>query len=509
MAWLTGGTDAVLRWVSEEEAAARAIPQAVFHRLLAGRALSEAAAWAETTGGPEEAEAAIALLSARPEEAETFLVPVLERQEPEARTLSLWELSVKTALALGPSGAECAATRLSQAKRLFPNRLSLDQLAAEAALQDGDWTRATACLHGRPGPGQSPARGRAQADLAHRIGSFSPGASGAQAVRHALDRGDLEAAAVQLQALSRLWWDEQVQALRLEAELAVLHGDLNVAQATCDALEKLDPIRPATAHLCTRVALLRGDQKGAAAHRAQFRARRAVDVAGVRLESLRDVPDLMLTPPVTEQGTRTARAVARLSQMGPGQEPDQMPKAPIPAQILSYWEGPRSAPIERISQAWRDHHPHLAWRSFDGDQAATWIADHASEQVQTAFQQALGPAQRADIFRLAVLAQDGGLYVDLDDLPRASVSPLLSDANLVLVQEPGHGAIANNFMGGCPGHPLCVAALEEIVTTPPAHGVETWTVSGPGLMARALAESLETNPEAFSSFRRVPWARYA
>ncbi|MEM9270698.1 MAG: hypothetical protein AAGA78_17395, partial [Pseudomonadota bacterium] len=61
----------------------------------------------------------------------------------------------------------------------------------------------------------------------------------------------------------------------------------------------------------------------------------------------------------------------------------------------------------------------------------------------------------------------------------------------------------------CPGHPLLFAALEEIVTAPPAHGVETWAVSGPGLMARVLAENLETNPQAFSSFRRVPWARYA
>ncbi|MEO1551083.1 MAG: hypothetical protein AAFR93_11730, partial [Pseudomonadota bacterium] len=179
LAWLDGGTVAVRAWAQDNSARALSVPHAVFRRLVAGRDLQGAADWVAQVGHMADAPAILALHSARPEQAEALIQPILAQTPPEARSHALWDLAIRAALALGPGGDAQAADRLAKARLVFPDSLTLDQLAAERALQLGDWTGAERALSGRPGPSQTPQRAAAQAELAHRMGRFAPGATGA------------------------------------------------------------------------------------------------------------------------------------------------------------------------------------------------------------------------------------------------------------------------------------------------------------------------------------------
>ncbi|MEO1551744.1 MAG: glycosyltransferase, partial [Pseudomonadota bacterium] len=268
---------------------------------------------------------------------------------------------------------------------------------------------------------------------------------------------------------------------------------------------------PATWHLITRTEVLTGDSARAAQMRARYRQLRGVAVEDMPLLPRRDVPDLLLTPPVSAKAAKTLHAAQVLFAKGPGQGPAVPPPGAIPKQIFSYWEGERSAPLAQIAQSWARLHPNWTWRSFEAASARDWLnraGDAQADTVRAAFDAAGSPAQRADILRLALLAREGGLYVDLDDLPRAPVDDMLNGADLVVVQETGLGALANSFLAAAPGHPMIQAALDQALKAPPTEGVETWLLTGPGLLARTWVDLLEMAPDALSSARRVPWTGF-
>jgi len=118
------------------------------------------------------------------------------------------------------------------------------------------------------------------------------------------------------------------------------------------------------------------------------------------------------------------------------------------------------------------------------------------------------PATRADLFRIALMAVEGGLFADLDEYPRAPVTPLLLGARAVLVIEEGHGTIANNFLAAQPGLALFqrlktrVAARLRATQTPYA-----WWDSGPAqLTLDALIASRD--PEESQGLRFLSQAEY-
>ncbi len=80
-----------------------------------------------------------------------------------------------------------------------------------------------------------------------------------------------------------------------------------------------------------------------------------------------------------------------------------------------------------------------------------------------AYQRVREIPQKADIFRLALLVAEGGVYVDADDRCLRPLDTLLpAGASLVLSQEE-FGCAANHFLAASPGHPVLQAALRAVV----------------------------------------------
>lgn len=168
----------------------------------------------------------------------------------------------------------------------------------------------------------------------------------------------------------------------------------------------------------------------------------------------------------------------------------------IPRRLGHYWEGPRSAPLTRAIGLWADLHPGFDQRVFGADEATAWLARHAPDLVAP-FARLSQPASRADLFRLAWMVTEGGVFADLDELPRHAITPWLAGARAVLVIEEGHATVANNFLAAVPRLALLERTLARVRANlrsgAPSY---PWWDSGPAPLTvetlRALRDPVES-----------------
>ncbi|MBU6418924.1 MAG: tetratricopeptide repeat protein [Proteobacteria bacterium] len=208
--------------------------------------------------------------------------------------------------------------------------------------------------------------------------------------------------------------------------------------------------------------------------------------AAARLEALaqftRQTPD------------STAPAASLLLAMRQAELMDLVPVAdgaqPIPRVINFFWHRPEPpADVCALMQSWQDCNPGFGLRRFYEEQARDYLTATFPNPVAQAYQRAREVTQKADIFRLALLVAEGGVYADADDRCLRPLDTLLpAGASLVLAQEQ-FGCAANHFIAASPGHPVLLTALRAVVTAVNRGDNEIpWLLSGPGLLTRALAQ---------------------
>ena len=120
---------------------------------------------------------------------------------------------------------------------------------------------------------------------------------------------------------------------------------------------------------------------------------------------------------------------------------------------------------------------------FSDDEAAAFIErEYAGTELAQVYAAAPRPVMKADLFRLAVVAKNGGFYLDKDVLVRQNFAPLAEDSTAVFPLEwwksddafaarhfarPRddfeHFQVGNYAFGAEAGHALVVDALDEAV----------------------------------------------
>ena len=159
--------------------------------------------------------------------------------------------------------------------------------------------------------------------------------------------------------------------------------------------------------------------------------------------------------------------------------------------------------IRKLCEGWRAAHPDHAYACFSRASAAGFLDATRIAGVRLAFERAVEPAMKADIFRLAYLFFVGGFYLDADDRCLAPLTTIdTGDCDLIIHQED-YGTVGNNFLGAAPRHPaigMALAGAIEALNRGDADVV--WLATGPGLLTRALARHLaEDLPERLARTR--------
>lgn len=189
--------------------------------------------------------------------------------------------------------------------------------------------------------------------------------------------------------------------------------------------------------------------------------------------------------------TGLAQAGRLVGRTAPGD-----PAATIPRILHQYWDS--AEPPEEITRL-MDHaratNAGMAYTRWHDETARTFLKVRARPDVARAYGTARHAAMRSDILRLALLAIEGGVYLDADDLCVAPLETLLPKGARLVVYQENLGSIGNNFLAAAPGHPLIAEAL-ALATAAVLNGASevVWLVTGPGLISRVVASAIATMP---------------
>ncbi|MBW4022087.1 MAG: hypothetical protein HIU92_02960 [Proteobacteria bacterium] len=163
----------------------------------------------------------------------------------------------------------------------------------------------------------------------------------------------------------------------------------------------------------------------------------------------------------------------------------------IPRTIVQFWDAAElSADLLDFSASWRacnaDHRHYL----FNAGTARNYLRRYFPPAVVSAFLRCPDATTQSDLFRLAFLLRDGGIWADMDDRCLATFRDLIpGEADACFWVEAG--SICNNFMAAAPGHPvLRLALILAVEAINRGDRDKVWLLTGPGLVSRAFAVCL-------------------
>ena len=427
----------------------------------------------------------------------------------------------------------------SAALRLFPRNGALHSLWLTCRALEDDWRSVEADLHALPGPAAvgtlnrlglfKAAQERIEAELA-TISGANPRARRllALAQSHLLQGApDLAKAALDHAATPPPPAPTRADLNWLNAEIALWRFDPAAAEAALEPLRNECPTHPGLWLSLSRVAFLRGDFPAAEAALARFRALKTTQTGTPPTPDLRDLitMDALKASATLEPGlmTNPLKTIVKSGAIdtitaSPGLSACLLARAaphpfipahgpPIPQRLNFYWEGPESGAGARSVSAWRALHPGLDVTLFNASSAADWLTRHHPALLPLFERQPL-PATRADLFRIALLLTEGGIYADVDEYPRAAIDDWLTGTQAVFCQEIGYGTVATHFIAARPGLDLLARMLARITgRLARSESVYPWWDSGPAPLTATVLEALY-GPAPLPGLRLLDQASY-
>jgi hypothetical protein len=149
-------------------------------------------------------------------------------------------------------------------------------------------------------------------------------------------------------------------------------------------------------------------------------------------------------------------------------------------------------------KSWTRHGPpglRVHW--FDDAAAQQWIATHAPQYADD-YAVLVPGAFKADLWRLLVLYEHGGVYADAGTTLLAPLWQLAGGASLVFVRERPtrtnkyHGYIWQGVLGATARHPVIAAAIDHVVHNirTRVYGNNSLCITGPGAVGAAVKAAL-------------------
>lgn len=161
--------------------------------------------------------------------------------------------------------------------------------------------------------------------------------------------------------------------------------------------------------------------------------------------------------------------------------------------LIQYWDQ-SSPPAELLArmERWRELHPGWRYQRYHRQSAAQFIGSNYGPELEEAFLDIRLPAMQADVFRIAALQAQAGVWIDAATQCRQPLDSWLDRRRpLVLLRRSHqqHPKVWNGFISSAaPGHPLLKAAWQKISAALLARrGERVYRDFGPGVLRDLLA----------------------
>ena len=133
----------------------------------------------------------------------------------------------------------------------------------------------------------------------------------------------------------------------------------------------------------------------------------------------------------------------------------------IPKIIHQIWVGNSNIPsqYQYYQSTWKKIHPSWQYRLWTNADIKSF-----SPKIQELFYNARSFAEQADILRLEILKENGGVYVDLDTECFASLDPLIEKYNFIAVTASTDLSfeITNSLIASEKNHPILISSLNYL-----------------------------------------------
>lgn len=165
----------------------------------------------------------------------------------------------------------------------------------------------------------------------------------------------------------------------------------------------------------------------------------------------------------------------------------------IPLKIFQTWKS-KELPekMYEVVNKIVELNPEYDYYFFDDDDCRKYLQDNYSSEYLDAFDDLIPGAFKADFWRYAVIAKEGGVYIDVDfDCVKPLREILDSDDSLVLVKDRGIGcctAIFQAFFAATPNHNAIKETLQLCLDNikNKRMGKTCLDLTGPGMMGKAF-----------------------
>lgn len=168
--------------------------------------------------------------------------------------------------------------------------------------------------------------------------------------------------------------------------------------------------------------------------------------------------------------------------------------------IFAFWDS--EEPPEEVSRNFSTWLEASSARQpiFSAASARAFIQTYCDPSIVSAFGAAHHPAMQADIFRLAKIQKDGGVYIDADERAIAPICGLWRifetagiDRLFVLDVAPHSIYVHNYFLAARAGDAVISSALERAAKNANAGKAQgdIWGATGPGVLTQAVVACLK------------------
>lgn len=145
---------------------------------------------------------------------------------------------------------------------------------------------------------------------------------------------------------------------------------------------------------------------------------------------------------------------------------------------------------------WLQLNPRIRMHWFDDKDCTKFMATQGS-RIFNAYMTLNPGAYKADLFRLCILYERGGVYVDAETLPYVSIREMMRGVNseFISVLDSGSDGIHNGLIISTPRHPFLRSCIERIIKTVESRSYEdgTLSITGPVCLARSINSCMGRN----------------
>jgi len=160
----------------------------------------------------------------------------------------------------------------------------------------------------------------------------------------------------------------------------------------------------------------------------------------------------------------------------------------IPRRIVQYWENDVPEDVSVLMARWSKMNAGYKYELSDREKARAFLATHTCEDTVRAFDAAPQASRRANIFRFAYLAVNGGVYTDADERCLVPLENWLPHTASFVGNRKDFGLLNCNFMAVEAGSRIMKIALEGATRAILEQGPDPlWMTNGPGRLTTSLA----------------------